>query len=173
MSIEFKLRPWSKEDLPNLVKYANNSKIADNLSDGFPHPFTEADGIRFLKIFQESKADLFLCIDVNGEAVGSIGIHSKQDVHRKNAEIGYWLAEPFWGQGILSRAIPQAVNLAFETFDITKVLACPFGKNLGSQRVLEKCGFVLEARLEKNIFKNGRYEDELFYVATRDKWNSK
>ncbi|MGB0917552.1 MAG: GNAT family N-acetyltransferase [Flavobacteriales bacterium] len=172
MSVDFKLRPWSKEDLPSLVNHANNPKIANNLSDGFPHPFTEENGKRFLKIFVESETDLFLCIDVNGEAVGSIGIHSKKDVHRKNAEIGYWLAEPFWGQGILSRAIPQAVNLAFEKFDITKVLACPYGENRGSQRVLEKCGFVLEARLKDNIFKNGRYQDELIYTVNREKWEN-
>ena len=167
MSTVFKLRPWSMDDLPSMVKYANNPNIANNLSDGFPHPFLEDDGKRFLKMFDDKQRGLILCIDVDGEAAGSIGIHLKEDIHRKNAELGYWLAEPFWGQGIISEAIAQTVDLAFETFDITRIIACPFGRNTASHRVLEKCGFSLEATFEKVVFKNGQFEDELVYAVRR------
>lgn len=173
MSTEFKLRPWSMDDLPSLVKYANNPKIADNLSDGFPSPFTEADGSRFLQLFEQEESGLILCIDVDGEAAGSIGVHHRMDIHRKHVAISYWLAEKYWGQGIISRVIPMAVDLAFEKYDINKVFACPFGKNKASHRVLEKCGFELEARLKDNIFKNGEFDDELLYVVYRNNWLKK
>lgn len=167
---QFKLRPWSMDDLPSLVKYANNPNIASNLSDGFPHPFTEADGKRFLEHFQEEDSGTVLCIEVDGEAAGSIGIHPRSGMYRKHVAIGYWLAEPFWGRGIISQAIPQIVDLAFEKYDINKVFACPYGKNKASHRVLEKCGFELEATLKDNIFKNSELDDELLYVVFRNEW---
>ena len=103
-------------------------------------------------------------IEINGEAAGSIGIFPQSDIHRKSAEIGYWLSEDYWGNGIIPRAIERVVRYGFETFDITRVFARPFGRNTASQRVLEKSGFKPEARLEKALFKNGEYEDEMIYV---------
>nr|GFD37118.1 acetyltransferase (GNAT) domain protein [Tanacetum cinerariifolium] len=107
-------------------------------------------------------------IEVDGQAVGGIGIHPQDDIHRRNAELGYWLAEPFWGQGIISAAIGQAVAFAFQTYDIDRVFARPFGTNLGSQRVLEKNGFVLEGRFEKALVKDGELLDELVYAIRRE-----
>ena len=103
-------------------------------------------------------------IDINGEACGGIGIHPQEDVQRKNAELGYWLAEPFWGNGIISKAIPQIVEYGFKNFDITRIYARPYGTNNASQRVLEKAGFTLEGKFEKTLFKNGEFLDEWIYV---------
>lgn len=109
-------------------------------------------------------------IGVDGEAVGGIGIHPQGDIHRKNAELGYWLGEPFWGRGIMSRAIQQAVDFAFETYNIDRVFARPFGSNTASQRVLEKNNFVLEGRFHQVLIKNDEREDELVYAIRREKW---
>lgn len=87
---------------------------------------------------------------------------------RKNAELGYWLGEKYWGNGILTRAIPQVLAFAFKTYDLSRVFARPFGTNVASQRVLEKTGFTLEAKLEKTIFKNGEYLDELIYAQRKN-----
>src|SRR5688500_9020119 len=108
-----KLRAWQRSDLNNLVTYANNPAIARNLMDRFPHPYTEADGIAFLAFAQSSRAEQIFAIDVDGQAVGGISIEPQTDIHRKNAELGYWLVEPFWGQGIVSEAIWQVVDFAF------------------------------------------------------------
>lgn len=173
MSVEFKLRPWSMDDLPSMVKYANNFKIANNLSDGFPHPYSEEDGKKFLNMFLEDTSQLILCIEVNGEAAGSIGIHPRKDIYRKNAEIGYWLAEPYWGNGILGKVIPQMVNLGFDTFDIERIYAPVFGRNKASQRVLAKNGFEVEGRYEKTVFKNEQFEDEVIYAVRRENWKNR
>jgi RimJ/RimL family protein N-acetyltransferase len=106
-------------------------------------------------------------IDVNGEAIGGIGIHQQQDIMRKNAELGYWLAQPFWGNGIITRAIPQIVDYGFKTFDITRIFARPFSNNLRSIRVLEKCGFIHEATFKKTIWKNDEFLDEHFYAIRK------
>ena len=107
-------------------------------------------------------------IDIDGHAVGGIGIHSQSDIFRKNAELGYWLAEPFWGKGIMTTAVKEMLEYSFNNFEINRVFARPFGNNVGSQKVLEKAGFVLEARLSKVLFKNGEYLDELIYAVRRE-----
>jgi RimJ/RimL family protein N-acetyltransferase len=86
---------------------------------------------------------------------GSIGIISKTDIYRKNAEIGYFLGEEFWGKGIATRAIRAATSYAFSTFDIVRIYAEPFCDNPGSRRALEKAGFIHEATFKKNVIKNG------------------
>ena len=106
-------------------------------------------------------------IVVGGEAVGGIGIHPKSGIERKNAELGYWIGEPFWGQGIVSAAVAQMLKYGFETFDIIRIFARPFEHNLASKRVLQKAGFLFEARLEKTLFKQGEYLDELIYAVRK------
>ncbi|TNE61034.1 MAG: N-acetyltransferase [Bacteroidetes bacterium] len=168
--MEFTLRPWKEDDLESLVLYANNPKIAANLRDMFPHPYTETDGRGFIERATGHQPNNVLAIDVEGQAVGAIGIHPQTDIYRKNAEMGYWLAEPLWGNGIMTRAVVRMVDYGFKNWDITRIFAVPFETNTGSQMVLEKAGFILEARFEKTIYKNGQFLDELVYAARRNTW---
>ncbi len=165
--MEFKLRKWQPEDVESLVKYANNSKIAKNLTNQFPHPYRKEDAIKFIQMTLSQQPTTIFAIEINGEAVGSIGLHPQTDVHLKNAELGYFLGEPYWGKGIMTAAIQQMVDYGFKTFEITRIFARPFGTNFGSQRVLEKAGFVLEGRFEKILFKNGEYLDDLIYAVRK------
>lgn len=163
MNTPFILRPWQADDLESLVENANNIKIAKFMTDAFPHPYTEESGRSFLSFARQGNPIHIFAIEVDGKAVGGIGIHPQSDIMRKNAELGYWLGEKYWGLGIISRAIPQILTFAFKTYDITRVYARPFGNNPASARVLEKNGFVLEATIKKNIFKFGEMVDELIY----------
>lgn len=165
--MHFTLRPFTINDLDSLVKYANNPKIANNLTDKFPYPYTRENGKMFIEFATKNTPTNIFAIDINGEACGGIGIHPQEDVHRKNAELGYWLAEPFWGNGIIPKAIIQIVEYGFMNFDINRIFARPYGTNTASQRVLEKAGFTLEARLEKTLFKNGEFKDELIYAVRK------
>lgn len=165
--MNFTLRKWQGDDIDSLVRYANNYHIAKNLTNQFPHPYTHEDGANFLNAIASDSPTKVFAIDINGEATGSIGIFPQADIHCKNAEMGYWLAEPYWGNGIMPRAISELVQYGFGTFDITRVFARPFGTNVASQRVLEKAGFTLEARFEKTLFKNGVFMDELIYAVRR------
>jgi RimJ/RimL family protein N-acetyltransferase len=169
MNKEFTLRPWRMEDLDSLVRYANNPNIARFLTDKFPHPYTAEGGRAFIAFANQSVPIRIFAIDIDGQASGGIGIHPQEDIYRKNAELGYWLGEPFWGQGIMSRAIGLAVAYAFEHFDIDRVFARPFGSNLASQKVLEKNHFVLEGRYHQVLIKNGIREDEMVYAIRKEK----
>ncbi len=166
-----KLRPFTLADVDSLVRYANNWNIARNLKDLFPHPYLEQDARNFIEMATRETPIHIFAIDLEGEAIGAIGIHPQSDIYRKNAELGYWLAEPYWGKGIMSSVIKEAVNLAFSTYDIDRVYAIPFGSNIASQKVLEKNEFRLEGRLEGVLFKNGHLEDELIYAVRRDQLN--
>lgn len=165
--MEFQLRPWSADDLDSLVLYANNPDIARNMTDQFPHPYTREKGSMFLQYAMQGDPPNILAIAVGGQAVGGIGIHPQADVYRRNAELGYWLGEPFWGKGIVTRAVRQMVDYGFRHWEIDRIYARPYGTNIGSQKVLEKAGFVLEGRFEKTIYKNGVYLDELIYAVRR------
>lgn len=163
----WKLRRWESNDIDNLVKYANNYNIAKCLTDQFPHPYTLKDGESFLKSIMEDEPAKVLAIEIDGKAAGSIGVFPQSDIHCKNAEMGYWLAEEYWGRGIMTEVIKEMVKYGFQTFDITRIFARPFGINKASQRVLEKAGFVKEACLPDALFKNGVYMDELIYAIRK------
>ena len=166
--MDIKLRKWNEADLDNLVKYANNQNVAKWLTNGFPHPYTYEAGKAYLSMIANDNPTKVFAIEVNGEAVGSIGIFPQTDIHEKNAEMGYWLAEEYWGKGIMTQAIREIVEYGFSTFEIVRIFARPFSTNLKSQRVLEKAGFELEARLKRALFKNGKFMDELIYARFND-----
>ena len=168
--MEFTLRPWRESDLKSLVKYANNKNIAKFLTNKFPHPYTKKDGIAFIEFASKTDPIHIFAIDVDGEAVGGIGIHPQTDIYEKNAELGYWIAESFWGKGIASKAINMMVDFAFVTFDINRIYAMTFENNNISQNVLIKNKFVLEAHFSKTVFKNNEYLDELVYGFRRENW---
>ena len=171
-ALSFHLRPWKIADLDSLVRYANNKNVSDWLTDGFPFPYTHEHGRTFIaSMLEQSHRAAVFAIEVNGEAAGAIGIYPKTDIFLLNAEIGYWLAEPFWGHGIVTAAVKQTVDFAFNHFSVERVFARPFGNNVPSQRVLEKAGFVLEAKFEKILFKNKQLNDELVYGLRREQWN--
>lgn len=149
------------------MRAADNPDIAQWLTDAFPHPYTEADGRAFLASIATDAPVRVFAIEADGRAVGSISIFPQGDVHRRNAEIGYWLAEKYWGRGIVPEAIRLIVEYGFSTFDIDRIFARPFGSNVRSQKVLEKTGFTREARLEGTIIKNDRREDEVYYAIRR------
>ena len=165
--MEFKLRSWNINDLESLVKYANNYNIAKNLTNQFPHPYTKKNGESFIAMATKNYPLNIFAIDIRGQACGGIGLHPQQDIHCKNAELGYWLAEPYWGKGIITNAIKQIVKYGFKTFDIDRIFARPFENNIGSQKALENSGFVLEGKFDKVLYKNGEYLDELIYAIRK------
>ena len=162
------LRPWRESDLAALVRHADNFNIWINLRDAFPRPYNEEAGRHWLLMALSEPTNILLAIDVDGEAIGGIGAHFLSDVYRINAEIGYWLAEEYWGRGIVSTAVNLLVDHVFGHYpDIQRIYADLFAYNPGSARVLQKCGFHLEAVHKNAVIKNGKVVDEHRYVRFR------
>ena len=160
------IRSWKKEDAPVIAKYANNRSIWLNLRDGFPHPYSIDDANKFIANALAKKPETYFAIGSRKEAIGSIGLTIGQDVHRYTAEIGYWLAEPFWGQGIMTEAVQLFAEYAFKKYDLNRIYAEPYTTNSASSRVLEKAGFLYEGRLKANVFKDGKILDQFIFAKT-------
>lgn len=165
--MEYKLRKWRESDKSSLIKHANNKKIAMYLRNGFTHPYTTETADFFLNLVKDNPGHPLFAITINDEAVGGVGLHPQKDIYCKNAEIGYWLSEQYWGQGIMTKAVAEILEYGWNHLEIDRVVAIIFGTNKGSIKVAEKCGFTLEASLSKTIYKFGVYEDELIYGIRR------
>ena len=163
--MKYKLRPWSYNDLESAFQNADNYDIFKFMSDGFPNSLFKWK--TFLEFTLKNDSILYLAIEINGQAVGGVGITPQKDIGRNNAELGYWLGKDYWGQGIMTNVIKDIVGLAFDKFTINRIYAKPFELNIASQRVLEKAGFVLEAKFIKTVIKNGELLDELFYAIRK------
>ena len=164
----WKLRPWQPGDVDALVKYANNYAIWRNLRDTFPHPYTETDAREWSQRPNQSEPLTNLAIATADEAIGSIGLTLQDDVHFRSGEVGYWLGEPFWGQGIATRALRAFSEYAFANFDLVRLYAIVFAWNPASARVLEKAGFNFEARMRNSATKAGSTVDEFLYALVRE-----
>jgi ribosomal-protein-alanine N-acetyltransferase len=165
------LRPWIISDASQLALIANNKKVADNLRDGFPFPYSLNDAEKWLgMILPENSPPRFFAIIFQNQLVGSIGIVSKSDIYRKNLEIGYFLSEEYWGKGIITKSIQAATSYAFKEFDVIRIYAEPFSDNIGSRRALEKAGFILEATLRRNVIKNGIIKDSCIYSTLKEEF---
>ncbi len=164
----WKLRPWQPRDVDALVKYANNYAIWRNLRDTFPHPYTETDAREWSQRPNQSEPLTNLAIATADEAIGSIGLTLQDDVHFRSGEVGYWLGEPFWGQGIATRALRAFSEYAFANFDLVRLYAIVFAWNPASARVLEKAGFNFEARMRNSATKAGSTVDEFLYALVRE-----
>jgi [ribosomal protein S5]-alanine N-acetyltransferase len=158
------LRPWRHTDAEALVRYGNNRKVWLNLRDGFPHPYTPKDAQVFLERMTRSTPATMFAIATFEEAIGGIGFSPNQDVHRLTAELGYWLAEPYWGRGIMTEAVTKLTDYALEQFGLMRVYAEPYAPNTASCRVLEKAGYTLEGRLRNSVIKDGHILDQFMYA---------
>ena len=165
----YRLRAWRTDDLRSLVRNADNRNVWINLSDRFPHPYTAEDGRGWLELQASAEhAEVVFAIEVEGAAVGGIGLTRGGDLQAKGAEIGYWLGEPFWGRGIMTAVLRQLTDWAFATSDLERIWASVLAWNPGSSRVLEKAGYTCEARLRRSVHKDGQVIDSLLYARLRD-----
>ena len=164
------LRPWRMSDAADVVRYADNPRVAENLRDLFPSPYTLADAESFIAACLEAGGRGQLCraIDVGGQAVGTISLTVGRDVYRKSGELGYWLGEDFWGRGIMTAAVQRIWQEGFERFDLVRIYAQPYACNTASRRVLEKAGFTLEGVMRRGVYKNGQVQDYCMYALLRD-----
>jgi RimJ/RimL family protein N-acetyltransferase len=164
------VRAWNAADAAAIVLHANNLNVARQLRDRFPHPYTRAHAVAFLRHTAAADRQTNLAIDVDGEAAGAIGFVPGTDVERFSAEIGYWLGEAFWGRGIATEALTLVTAHAFEAFSLLRLFALPFADNRASARVLEKAGYVLEGRLASSSVKYGVPRDQLIYARVNPAW---
>jgi RimJ/RimL family protein N-acetyltransferase len=161
------LRRWEPSDLESLVENANNYHIAVNMRDLFPFPYTIEDGRMFIEIVSNENRNCFFAITVNNEAIGGIGLTLGEDIEKISAEVGYWLGEKYWGNGITSSALEGILDYGFNELGLERIFAKPLEHNLASRRVLEKNGFKLEGILNRSVIKSGKIYNQALYASTK------
>lgn len=162
------VRDWDAADAESLVRHANDYEVWRQLRDQFPHPYTRQDADAWISKVSQNDPPTSFAVTVDGEAVGGIGVHPRDDVYRLSAELGYWLGRAHWGKGIMSEAVAAVTDWAFDALGMVRVDAAVFETNPGSARVLEKAGFVLEDRLRRSVVKEDRIMDSLLYAKVRE-----
>jgi ribosomal-protein-alanine N-acetyltransferase len=143
----------------------NEADVTKYISARLPQPYTKEAAAWWVST--GSKMGIVKAITNNGVLMGSISAIVGEFERQKTAEIGYWLAKPFWGNGFASQALAEFSKALFLNTEIERLYAPVFEGNTASARVLEKCGFKLEAILEKAIYKNGEFYNELHYANVR------
>ena len=160
-----RIRKWELSDAKDLAAALSNKKVQDNLRDGLPYPYTEQDGKEFISamLSADENETFAFAITVDNMVIGSIGIFRQGNIHSQTAELGYYIAEEYWGKGIMTEAVKQICEYVFAKSDIIRIYAEPFAYNIASCRVLEKVGFQYEGTLRSNAVKNGRVIDMEMY----------
>ena len=168
--MEVSIRKWKLTDAKDLSAALSNKHILNNLRDGIPYPYTEHDAQGYITtMLSVDENDTFaFAVLCDGKVVGSIGAFRQGNIHSRTAELGYYLAEDYWGKGIMTEAVRQLYAHLFAVTDILRIYAEPFSYNSGSCRVLEKAGFQYEGTLKNNAFKNGKLLDMKLYALTRE-----
>jgi len=164
----FNLRSWKIGDEVSLLKYADNPNVSRYLGNIFPSPYTAADAkvwvdIQMLQTEPITNAALIIA----DEVAGGIGITLQKDIYCKNARMGYWLGEPFWGKGIMTEAVALFTAYIFDSFEVMRIYAGVFGSNPASAKVLQKAGYQQEGNFKNSLFKNGLYDDEVIFAKHR------
>ena len=160
-----RIRKWELSDAKDLAAALSNKKVQDNLRDGLPYPYTVQDGKEFISamLSADENETFAFAIMVDDKVVGSIGIFRQGNIHSQTAELGYYIAEEYWGKGIMTEAVKQICEYVFAKSDIIRIYAEPFAYNIASCRVLEKVGFQYEGTLRSNAVKNGKVIDMEMY----------
>ncbi len=155
------LREWRESDHTSLVENANNPNVARNLRDIFPSPYTLQHAYEWLTCVQELPPGSNLAIDVGGDAVGGIGLRFERN---DEAEIGFWLGEPYWSHGIMTEALSAFTRHAFQTFTLQTIHASVFPWNTASCRVFEKSGYTNEGQITPSAKGDQKFSSFRFSV---------
>ncbi|MDR0537672.1 MAG: GNAT family N-acetyltransferase [Tannerellaceae bacterium] len=151
------LRPWTKADLTSLVENANNVNVWNGMRDSFPNPYTEKDGRFFLRmVAKRTILPLEFAIVVEGKAVGGIGLKMQRARPPLIAEIGYWLGEPYWSKGIMTKAVNLVTGYAFQYLKLREIEAYVLEYNKASMQVLMKAGFKYDGLHYETVRKKGQ-----------------
>jgi RimJ/RimL family protein N-acetyltransferase len=158
------LREYGYSDLDRLVDLANNKNVARYMTYTFPHPYTVADAGWWIRTGSKENDTIARAIEYQGLLVGGVGIKPQSGWRDHIGEIGYWVAEEYWGKGIATAALHQMTTEGFSKNKFRKLCAPVLAPNTASMRVLEKCGYQREAILRNEVQKNGSYFDIHHFV---------
>lgn len=172
------LRPWQESDAESLYKYAQNPNIGP-MAGWPPHPSIE-NSRKIITTVLSTRETYAVVLKETGEAIGSIGIMTvRSEIHSarmtdSECEIGFWIGEPFWGEGLIPEAVNELLRYIFEDLRKTAVWCGYFDGNKKSKRAQEKCGFTYShTEYNKLVPLMNEFRIEHFTKLTLEEWRSK
>lgn len=168
----FHLSSVRLDDKFALLEHFKAKEIYDSTLN-IPYPYEEADADRWLTrriegALRQGREVTFAIREEGGGMIGAVGADSLEVGASHRAEIGYWLARPYWGRGVMTDAVRAYVRYAFGELGLLRLTAHTFTFNVGSTRVLEKNGFRLEGRLRKHFRKGEEFYDAYCFGLLRE-----
>lgn len=151
-----------------MVRLAGDRQIAATTLR-IAHPYTEKDAAAFFELLLDDDKKWFAIeLQEGGAFIGSVGLRVEMDHYR--AELGYWIAVPYWGRGYATEAGRELVRYGFEELGLKRIFATHFGHNTASGRVLEKIGLKHEGCQRQHFLKWGEFSDSELYGILRDEF---
>lgn len=151
-------------DVYSIAENANHREVWINLRDRMPYPYSVDDAVDWLRGVESENPRLSFVIDVDGQAIGGIGLVPGSDIERCAAEVGYWIGPAYWGRGIATVALKRICDYAFRDLGLLRLFAVPIAWNAASFRVLEKAGFAREGIMRNACIKDGKVADMVLYA---------
>ncbi|WP_407177661.1 GNAT family N-acetyltransferase [Bradyrhizobium sp. STM 3562] len=167
------LRPLALSDAPAIQRHFNNWNIIKNLATIVPWPYPADGAETFIKRELEKIAageEIYQWVLVlrsgDGEAIGNIRFEPQADL--PNGSRGFWLAEPYWNQGLMTEAVAAVDDFVFGTLRLERFYACNVVTNVASRRVKEKTGARFMGYVELQNHSGQKVSEK--WEVTRDSW---
>jgi ribosomal-protein-alanine N-acetyltransferase len=181
------VRRYKMTDVESSSKSANNPNVSRFLRNIFPFPYTVADAESWISLCNAETEvpdyNFAITNPTTGDVIGGIGCTPEKDVHCRSAELGYWIAEDYWGKGLMTEVVPAFLDWLFENVKVrdkdgnklglTRIWASVIDQNVGSEKVLSKAGMMKEGILRASVWKFGVVMDQHLYSVTREDWEKK
>lgn len=167
------LRPWQEEDAGGLYRWASDPMVG-HAAGWTPHASVE-DSLHIIRTVL-SQPDTFALLLRGGDSgpIGSVGVFSSGAPGSSGEpEIGYWLARPFWGRGLIPEVVEELLRWQFRDRNAARVWCGHFPGNDRSRRVIEKCGFRCVCTGPEQSWPDGSRHPSLYYALTRQEWEAR
>ena len=161
------IRSFEDHDAMAMARHVSNPNITRTLAARFPAPYTERHAKAWIDLCHLEAEPVNFAITADDNLIGGIGLTVQRGARRRAAEVGFWVAESYWGNGVATAALHAFTDYAFSRFDLIRIFAYVFEGNIASTRVLEKVGFTYEGRLDSSIVKNDLVYGEWLYALVR------
>lgn len=155
------LRPFDLSDVDDFMVWASDTKVTDVCSWG---PYTtKEECIEYIRT-RVLTHPWFRAICLDNRPIGAISVTANSGSDICRGEIGYVLASKYWGKGIATRAVKMVIDTIFNEWPhLERLEALVDVENVGSQRVLQKVGFLKEGVLRKYFIQKGKARDMVMF----------
>ncbi len=165
------LRPWRETDAEALYKYASDPDVGPIA--GWPVHTSVENSLEIIRTVFSTPETYAIVLKETDEPVGCCGIMFANSLHtadmeQQEAEIGYWIGKPYWGQGLVPEAVKAILARCFNELELSAVWCGYYEGNLKSKRVCEKSGFRFHHTNPDIVSPLGDKRTEHFYKMTKD-----